>query len=45
MAGPVQIVDYAFLGGGMAGLTMAESLAPLLENGERLVVVWARFRT
>ncbi|MBT6175753.1 MAG: hypothetical protein HOI23_00810 [Deltaproteobacteria bacterium] len=35
-------VDYAILGGGMAGLTVASALAPRLEEGERLVVVEPR---
>ena len=42
MAKPVEIVDYAILGGGMAGLTMAQALVPTLKAGETLAVVEPR---
>ncbi len=42
MSRPVEIVDYAILGGGMAGLTMAQALVPTLQPGERLAVVEPR---
>lgn len=42
MTEPTQPIDYAILGGGMAGLTMASALAPSLSDGERLVVIEPR---
>lgn len=42
MTDPKQTIDYAILGGGMAGLTMASALAPRLGEDERLVVIEPR---